>query len=283
MQSSPCYGGTVSTRFLIILVLACALPAAAIAAPFGGAISELIKCNDGSVLLKIGSPTPMTIMYQLGTSYSYREGPPTAVSQWLLGLWNGMGVCTVGKSAHPPAPLITFHGSSGVGTQAAPLPETAQCSGNADLASASGPALEQAVRDDLKTCGGIGKAITVNKAACPAGASPKTVPGGCTSVGGLLCETTSSLCNLAKVCGPFTITGGSEGGHTYHGGGSAVDISSKDSKFNKCIQSLSSTPCPPQYKGGACYRDYLGTTYWREPQVGIEPEHWHVCQAGKIC
>lgn len=194
------------------------------------------------------------------------------MGQWLLGLIRGPGTCTVGKTPIQ-ALLINFHGSSGAG--AAGAPPAPECAAKGFDASPLGKAgAEVAVRDELKKCG-----VTINKSACAAGSSFKSTAGGCTDVGGLQCDTVLSLCDLAKKCGPFTITGGSEAGHTYHGGGNAVDVSSSNPTFNSCVEKFGSTPCPARYKGGSCFKDATGTVYWREP--GGTAPHWHICRTGE--
>lgn len=79
--------------------------------------------------------------------------------------------------------------------------------------------------------------ISVNKDECPAGVRYQDVPGGCTSVGGLTAATTQALLDMRNQCGSacsnFTVTGGSELGHTGgaaagHGAGRKFDLRTSD-------------------------------------------------------
>ena len=68
--------------------------------PFGGQITQVIRCNDGSLWMAIKpagqSPTP-----QIWTpsTKTYMYGPPMRPGQWVLGLDASPGVCYVGKFA----------------------------------------------------------------------------------------------------------------------------------------------------------------------------------------
>ncbi len=79
--------------------------------------------------------------------------------------------------------------------------------------------------------------ITVNKGECPAGVRYQDHPGGCTSVEGLNPGAIQGLIHLRNECGTacpaFTVTGGSELGHSgsgpgTHAGGDKFDLRTSD-------------------------------------------------------
>ncbi|MDD5068038.1 MAG: hypothetical protein PHS53_01550 [Candidatus Pacebacteria bacterium] len=89
-------------------------PAGVKGGPFGGAILiPPIRCDNGSILVKIGPPTPGFYLWTLKTK-SYENGPPVAIGQCLLGMALVTPVpCTVGgKPVGKPGLPILFHGSS---------------------------------------------------------------------------------------------------------------------------------------------------------------------------
>lgn len=88
---------------------------AALFVPFGGQIAVITPCplNPSASLITLKGFTSAELVYQEGTSFSYREGPPIHPGQWLLGIYTtGLGgvSCPVPKAKI--AGLILFHGSS---------------------------------------------------------------------------------------------------------------------------------------------------------------------------
>jgi len=130
------------------------------------------------------------------------------------------------------------------------------------------------VRAELSACG-----VKVNKGACPFGTSFRSVSGGCTDVGAMQCTTTKFACELAKKCGSFTLTGGSEAGHKTHGAGNAFDVGGK--AMSDCIKQNF------EFVRKCRYRDPVtGTTFLDEaecPVRGTTGPHIHVCVGGKGC
>lgn len=125
---------------------------------------------------------------------------------------------------------------------------------------------EQAIRTQLATGG-----FQVNKEACPAGAAYNSVPGGCTSVGGLQPATVQHLILLRQKAGinsSIMLTGGSELGHKTHSGGKQVDIGFGNSQLNTFIRSF---PRAGAWSDGTLlYKDACGNIY------ASESDHWHI-------
>ena len=83
---------------------------------------------------------------------------------------------------------------------------------------------EQAARSALQQAG-----ITVNKGACPIGASYQSVPGGCTSLNGIKGLVVEEIVALKQNCQcPIVVSGGTELGHAQgaisHASGDKVDL-----------------------------------------------------------
>jgi hypothetical protein len=127
---------------------------------------------------------------------------------------------------------------------------------------------EQAVRDRLEDMG-----VRVNKGPCR-GVRFQSVPGGCTDVANLTESVISGLGQLSSTCNCVVrVTGGSEPGHSTHGGGRRVDISQNaDSTTNSYIRDQTEVSCPDNSSWKAY--QVAGGVYCDE-RVGGDP-HWHV-------
>lgn len=107
------------------------------------------------------------------------------------------------------------------------------------------------------------KAVTINNAACPAGATS-----GCTNVGGLTDQTVQYIIRLARLyptC-DLVVTGGSEGGHCTHNNGKAFDLRTNCSALNTAYTTFA-----------ASANNGVGSNGWWLR----ESDHWHVCTAGR--
>ncbi|MCL9972198.1 MAG: hypothetical protein NBV63_02210 [Candidatus Pacebacteria bacterium] len=253
-------------------------PSAPPGIPFGGPITKLIPCSNGAIYVILGPPTPGPYVWMPGT-ISYQYGPPAFVGQHLLGAAAPGGVCKIGTTFLYGQRII-FHGSSGPilpSTPSGQKPKQEQetqtsCTSGKIETAAQKAAAERQVRATLAACG-----VRVNKGACPFGTSFRSVSGGCTDVGALQCGTTNYICDLAKKCGPFTLTGGSEAGHKTHGGGGAFDVVGID----ECIKRNFEEVRRCRYRDPA-----TGTTFLDEGQCpvgGTTGPHIHVCVGGKGC
>lgn len=273
----------------LVAVVALLAPLFAHGVYFGGSVvTKPLPCNGLSGYFHARIVLPgffdSEVMWGPGSKF-YLNGPYTVLGQNGIGSLGTLNPCDVKGGAAPKALMIDMApgaGSSlgaGNATEAAAPPAApTQCTkGILDPSTVGGKAAaESAMRKQLASCN-----ISVNKGACPLGVGFGSVSGGCTDVGVLQCDTVSDLCGLADKCGAFTVTGGSEAGHTYHSGGNAVDVSSTNPTFNSCIEKFSKVDCPSRYRGGSCYKDASGTLYWREP--GGTAPHWHICTNGAVC
>ncbi|MFA5994440.1 MAG: hypothetical protein WC823_05775, partial [Parcubacteria group bacterium] len=127
--------------------------------------------------------------------------------------------------------------------------------------------------------------IGINNKACEAGQTS-----GCTSVGGLRSETVDNLVDLKKAVCPdlsiatsekcFTVTGGSEGGHSSvtdftHANGYKVDLA-QNTKLDSYIETKYTPAGERKEKNGTTsklYTDPQGNVYAKE----VKPPHWDVC------
>ena len=87
--------------------------------PFGGQILVMTPCLYpwGGFFIQLGPPNGGAFLYQTGYSFSYLNGPPAHVGQWLLGMSTGGTSCYTGSSngkwdEQRSGGLIIFHGSS---------------------------------------------------------------------------------------------------------------------------------------------------------------------------
>lgn len=84
--------------------------------PFGGPIAVIRPCyNFSAFQVIVGPPVGGSFIYQMGASFSYLNGPPFRVGQWLLGMILGTSICDIdpGKAFNrQEGDLIRFHGSS---------------------------------------------------------------------------------------------------------------------------------------------------------------------------
>jgi len=88
---------------------------AALFVPFGGQIAEITPCplNPTASLVLLKGFTTAALVYQGGTSISYREGPPLHPGQWLLGIYTtSLGGVSCPVPGAQISGLIRFHGSS---------------------------------------------------------------------------------------------------------------------------------------------------------------------------
>ncbi|MDD4989472.1 MAG: hypothetical protein PHV42_03545, partial [Candidatus Pacebacteria bacterium] len=108
--------------------------------PFGGAILvPPIKCDDQTLLLKLGPPTPGFYVWP-PTVPPYRYNPPKVVGQWLLGMASLAPVpCTVDGDVIGEGFLILYNGASLAGGKSAGVSSQGTCSGGScSLGSSSG-------------------------------------------------------------------------------------------------------------------------------------------------
>lgn len=129
-------------------------------------------------------------------------------------------------------------------------------------------ASEQEIRNQLSQSG-----ITVNKNACPTGATYQSVAGGCTSLEGINASAIENAIQLKKNCDcPLEITGGTELGHeagpTSHAGGYKLDFRPNPS-LDQYIQK-NFTPIATRSDDAKQYRAPDGTIMAREK------DHWDV-------
>ncbi|MDP3958256.1 MAG: hypothetical protein Q8Q36_02210 [bacterium] len=84
--------------------------------PFGGPIALIRPCyNFSAFQVIVGPPVGGSFIYQTGASFSYLNGPPYRVAQWLLGMILGTSICDIdpGKIFNgQKGDLLRFHGSS---------------------------------------------------------------------------------------------------------------------------------------------------------------------------
>lgn len=82
--------------------------------PFGGPVLALTPCLNG-ILVALGPPTPMLIMYPWG-ALSHLYGPPRNPGQWILGQAVPGGACVlvgfIFNIVIPAQATIIEHGSS---------------------------------------------------------------------------------------------------------------------------------------------------------------------------
>lgn len=94
-------------------IIALLFPVAALAFPFGGAISTIIPCYNDAIYAAVGPPRGGEFIWTPST-VTYRFGPPSHAGQWLLGLAGAPYYCLV--SIVPinviPGIAITMMGSS---------------------------------------------------------------------------------------------------------------------------------------------------------------------------
>ncbi len=111
---------SVAVRWIVALVIAviiaCAVllfPPRASAAPFGGAIGQIIFCYNDAIWETVGPPRGGTFIWTPSTK-TYEFGPPAHSGQWLLGLSGAPYFCVV--QIDPvvvyPGISITMMGSS---------------------------------------------------------------------------------------------------------------------------------------------------------------------------
>jgi hypothetical protein len=135
---------------------------------------------------------------------------------------------------------------------------------------------EADVRTQLAAAG-----ISVNKSACPAGATFESVSGGCTTVGGFQQNTIQQVIEVKKICGSVQVTGGNElghkGGSVSHSSGYKVDLAAN---IDSCIQGGSGGYFSRNGSRGSDpeYADKCGNSYVRESS----PAHWDIT-VGKTC
>lgn len=96
----------VATILSVFLAVFLALPATALAFPFGGQIGQVIFCYNDAIWAAIGPPdagdyvwTPSTVTYEFG--------PPSHAGQWLLGLASPPYYCLVSIE-----PIIVYTGTA---------------------------------------------------------------------------------------------------------------------------------------------------------------------------
>ncbi len=264
---------------------------------FGGTVASTpLPCFNipGSYWITVAGQSPGPYMYVPLATLTCSAGPPAIPSQCITGKWI-IGACQLHPTSSPvPMPLMTVVGTSGGPCVDAAPPKQApksstpnSCvSGQYDLTNSAGKAQgEAAVRKQLTDCSGGGIAFNHGAASC--GLGQNGVSAACTDLSGLQCGTTSNLCNLFKQCGAFTISGGSELGHSsQHTSGNGVDLTGGGS-LNSCIESsFTQIQCPRSVIGNfpasnKCWLDSsTGSIYWAEPSAGNQPAHWHVCFNG---
>ena len=107
---------SLKTKVLALIVLLSGLwspPLVASAAPFGGAISQLVPCYNQAIWSNVGPPRGGQYIWTTATQ-TYRFGQPSHSGQWLLGLSGAPYYCIV--SIVPvivwPGIDITMMGSS---------------------------------------------------------------------------------------------------------------------------------------------------------------------------
>lgn len=100
---------------LIAVLVLCAaiLPSFAHAFPFGGQASEVHKCYNRTIYIRLGPPVPGVYIWTNGTR-SYAFGPPSHAGQWLLGLAGAPHAClyTIVPIDVRSGSSIIMHGSS---------------------------------------------------------------------------------------------------------------------------------------------------------------------------
>jgi len=127
---------------------------------------------------------------------------------------------------------------------------------------------EQEARNRFQQAG-----ITINKSACPQGAAYQNIPGGCTSVNGIMAIALVEAAQLKGNCNcALQITGGTEMGHAQgtlsHAGGNKLDFS-PNSALDSYIQN-SYTYIGYRSDGAKQYLAPSGSVYAREG------DHWDV-------
>ena len=127
---------------------------------------------------------------------------------------------------------------------------------------------EQEARNDLQQAG-----ITVNKGACPSGASYQNVSGGCTSLEGVRASSIEGAKQLKKDCNcTVIVTGGTEQGHSTvgtktHGDGYKLDFARNNTLDSYIINNYT-------YTG---IRSGDGAKLYKSPSGAIfakESDHW---------
>ena len=188
---------------------------------------------------------------------------------WVLGSWlvlNTILNFVVDKSVFPwPWNQINCQAS-----QPSSAPGGAGAAGGAGASGTlPGAGLsEQEARNDLQQAG-----ITVNKGACPSGASYQNVSGGCTSLEGVRASSIEGAKQLKKDCNcTVIVTGGTEQGHSTvgaktHGDGYKLDFARNNTLDSYIINNYT-------YTG---IRSGDGAKLYKSPSGAIfakESDHW---------
>lgn len=125
---------------------------------------------------------------------------------------------------------------------------------------------ETKTRDELASAG-----VSINKNPCQ-GKNFRTVSGGCTDVAGLPQPAINRLKEVGNEIGGFTLTGGTEAGHSSHGiGNSVVDVGLGNSNFNRWV-SQNTISTSYNSKGEPVYKLRNGDIITRES----DHYHWRI-------
>ncbi|MBM3260824.1 hypothetical protein FJY93_00200 [Candidatus Kaiserbacteria bacterium] len=97
----------------LLLVVCAMLPSLVYAFPFGGQASEVHRCYNRTIYVRLGPPVPGVYIWTSGTR-SYAFGPPSHAGQWLLGLAGAPTAClyTIVPIDVRSGSSIIMHGSS---------------------------------------------------------------------------------------------------------------------------------------------------------------------------